>query len=46
MVKKPVGYKVEDTVLEDFNKKAKDNALNKSQWLENKMKEYLKEGAK
>ena len=41
MTKKPAGYKVDDKVLEAFNKKAKENALNNSQWLENKMKEYV-----
>ena len=46
MTKKAVGYKVEDTILEEFNKKAKENALNKSQWLENKMKEFIQEVTK
>jgi len=39
-LKCPVEYKIEDDVLESFNKIAKGNALNKSQWIENKIKEY------
>lgn len=43
MAKKPVGYKVEEKIKEEFNRVAKEQALNKSQWLENKMVEYLRE---
>lgn len=46
MAKKPVSYKITDTVLEAFNKKAKENALNKSQWINNKMEEYVDEQKK
>ena len=43
MSKVPVGYKVEKEILEEFNVKAKEKAINKSQWLENKMKEFIEE---
>jgi len=43
MAKKSVTYKIDPIVLVDFNNKAKSNAINKSQWIEIKMKEYLKE---
>jgi len=43
MIKKTVSYKVDHDVLIIFNQLAKDKAINKSQWLENKMKEYIKE---
>ena len=43
MAKRTASYKIDINVLEDFNKKAKENAINKSQWLENKMAEYLKD---
>ena len=46
MGKKPVSYKITDTILDDFNKKAKEMAINKSQWLENKMKEFVNEKKK
>jgi len=32
---------VSEDILEAFNKKAKEKAINKSQWIENKMKEYI-----
>ena len=43
MGKKPVGYKVDEEVLKKFNEKSKQKAINKSQWLENKMKEFIEE---
>ena len=46
MAKKSVTYKIDPIVLINFNTKAKDNAINKSQWIEIKMKEYLKEVSK
>ena len=42
-LKKPVEYKIDDEVLVAFNKLANENVLNKSQWIGNKIKEYLKE---
>lgn len=41
MCKKSVTYKVDNKIVEQFNISAKENALNKSQWLENKMKEFI-----
>lgn len=41
-MKKMVSYKVDEKILNEFNQTSKKNALNKSQWLENKMIEYLK----
>lgn len=41
--KKSAAYLVDKEVLEQFNKIAKENALNKSKWIENKMKEYVTE---
>jgi len=38
-----VEFEIEKEILVKFNIKAKENAINKSQWIENKMKEYLKE---
>ena len=40
MAKKPVSYKVDEEVLTKFNKLSKENALNRSLWLQIKMKEY------
>jgi len=42
-LKRSVVYKIEDDVLESFNIIDKDNDLNKSQWIERKIKEYLEE---
>ena len=39
-------FSVEETVKSDFEKAAREDALNQSQWLENKMQEYLKERGK
>jgi len=44
--RKPVAYKVDEDVLKEFNEKAKEKAINKSQWLENRMKEFIKEANK
>lgn len=41
MCKKTATYKVDEKILSEFNKVAKDNALNKSQWVENMMKAYI-----
>jgi hypothetical protein len=41
-MKKSAAYIIEKEVLEKFNKKARENAINKSQWVENKMKEFIK----
>lgn len=38
-------YTIEEEAKKEFDKVAKENALNKSQWLQIKMKEYV-EGAK
>lgn len=46
MVKKSVTYKVDHDVLITFNQLAKENAINKSLWLENQMKAWIKENAK
>ena len=45
-MRKPVAYKVDENVLKEFNKKAKEKAINKSQWLENMMKKFIKEDNK
>lgn len=42
--KKSAAYMIDKEVLEQFNKKAKEKAINKSRWIENKMKEYVEEG--
>lgn len=36
-------YTVDKEVLDKFNKVAKTKSLNKSLWVENKMKEYIEE---
>ena len=43
MAKRTASFKIDITVLEIFNKRAKENAINKSQWIENKMAEYLRD---
>lgn len=43
MEKKSASYKIDIEILQKFNEKADQNALNKSKWIENKMVEYLKE---
>lgn len=43
MDKKTVSYKIDKDIVEEFNKTAKEKAINKSQWIENKMKEFIKE---
>ena len=40
MIKK-VSHSIEKEILEAFNKKAKENALNKSKWVQMKMQEYI-----
>jgi len=45
MIKK-VSHSIDIDVLKAFNKKAKENSINKSKWIENKMIEYLKEDNK
>jgi len=43
MAKKAVSYKIDEETVINFNKASREQALNKSKWIENKMKEYLKE---
>lgn len=45
-MKKVAGYKIDAEILREFNISAKENALNKSQWLENIMKEFVKNSKK
>lgn len=36
-------YTIDETLKKQFDTVAKENALNKSQWLQLKMKEYIEE---
>lgn len=42
-MKKMVSYKIDEKILKEFNKVSKEKAINKSQWIENKMVDFLKE---
>lgn len=42
-LQKPVEYKINDEVLEAFNKIAKEKPLDKSQSIENKIEQYSKD---
>jgi hypothetical protein len=42
MIKK-VSHSIDEKVLAEFNKKAKENAINMSKWVEMKMKEFIEE---
>jgi len=42
MIKK-VSHSIDSEVLKAFNKKAKENAINMSKWVEMKMKEFIEE---
>lgn len=46
MAKISMTVKVEHSIKEEFDKIAKTNALNKSQWVENLMKKYINENKK
>lgn len=39
-------YTIADKVKSDFDKLCKELSINKSQWIENKMREFLKENEK
>ena len=44
-MKKTVTYTIDENVIKAFNKETNFNSINKSKWIENKMKEYIeKEG--
>ena len=42
-MKKAAGYKIDEEILKKFNELAKIKAINKSQWIENKMSDFIKE---
>ena len=42
-MKRIATFNIEDKVLVLFNKKAKENAINKSQWIQLKMEEFIEE---
>ena len=42
-MKKVAGYKIDEEILKKFNELAKIKAINKSQWIENKMSDFIKE---
>jgi len=39
-------YTIDDKLKKEFDKVAKDNALNRSQWLQIKMNEYIEKNKK
>ena len=45
MIKK-VSHSIDSEILKAFNKKAKENAINMSKWVQMKMEEYIKEDKK
>lgn len=42
-IKKKVNFNVDVEILQNFNKMAKERAINKSQFIENFMKQWIKE---
>jgi len=42
-MRKTVTYTIDEEVLKEFKKCSDQNALNKSKWIVNKMKEYIEE---
>lgn len=42
-MKKMVTFTIDENVLNQFNLLSKKNAINKSVWIENKMKEFLED---
>jgi len=42
-MRKTVNYRIDEKILEDFNRLTKENAINRSRYMEHVMIKYIKE---